>query len=175
MTRLHGFEYRIPEKVRRVIFSGEVMPVKHLNLWMEALPNAEFVNVYGPTEITCNCTYYIVDRHFENDESLPIGKPFPNERVFLLNEENALITEPGVEGELCVAGTALALGYYRNPGATAAAFTQNPLNEAYPELIYRTGGPSDQAYGTPHRARRNRAGHERRAGDRRRVLPLYEK
>ena len=139
VTRLHGFEYRIPEKVRRVIFSGEVMPVKHLNLWMEALPNAEFVNVYGPTEITCNCTYYIVDRHFENDESLPIGKPFPNERVFLLNEENALITEPGVEGELCVAGTALALGYYRNPEATAAAFTQNPLNEAYPELIYRTG------------------------------------
>ena len=49
------------------------------------------------------------------------------------------MTGPGQEGEICVAGTALALGYYRNPEATAAAFVQNPLNKNFPELIYRTG------------------------------------
>ena len=44
-----------------------------------------------------------------------------------------------MEGELCVRGTSLAMGYYNNPEKTAAAFVQNPLNKAYPELIYRTG------------------------------------
>ena len=139
VSRLHGFTYRIPEKVSRVIFSGEVMPVKHLNIWREALPDAAFYNVYGPTEITCNCTWYHVDRTFEADEVIPIGKPFPNERVFLLDEDGREVTLPGAEGEICVAGTALALGYYRNAEATAAAFVQNPLNPCIPETIYRTG------------------------------------
>ena len=102
---------------------------------------AMFVNLYGPTEITCNCTYHILDRTYGEDEKLPIGIPFPNERVFLLDEENHLI-EPGSAdktGELCVAGTTLALGYYRNAAATAKAFVANPLQTDYPETIYRTG------------------------------------
>ncbi len=88
------------------------MPVKHLNTWRSYLPDALFVNLYGPTEITCNCTYYVVDRNL-NPTPIPIGVPFPNETVFLLDESNRLVTEPGQNGELCVAGTALALGYYR--------------------------------------------------------------
>lgn len=85
ITQLKGFSYRVPEKVNKVLFSGEAMPVKHLNQWREALPDAEFVNLYGPTEITCNCTYYRVLREFAPDEKLPIGRPFPNEKVFLLD------------------------------------------------------------------------------------------
>ncbi len=139
LTKLRAFSYKIPEKVRRVIFSGEVMPVRHLNMWREAVPDAVFYNVYGPTEITCNCTWYRVDRAFDQSEEIPIGKPFPNEKVFLLDEEDRLIEEAGKTGEICVAGTALALGYYRNPEATAAVFVQNPLQSAYPETIYRTG------------------------------------
>ncbi len=142
LSRLHIFEYKIPEKIRRVIFSGEVMPVRHLNVWREALPGAAFYNVYGPTEITCNCTWYRVERSFDPADPadvIPIGRPFPNERVFLLDEEDHLVEESGTVGEICVAGTALALGYYRNPQATAAVFVQNPLNDRYPELIYRTG------------------------------------
>jgi len=41
------------------------------------------------TEITCNCTYHILDRAYSEDEKLPIGIPFPNERVFLLDEEKS--------------------------------------------------------------------------------------
>ena len=129
----------MPDKIRRVLFSGEVMPVKHLNIWRKYLPDTMFVNIYGPTEITCNCTYYIVDREFEPGDVLPMGKAFPNEKVFLLDEENHLITKPGINGELCVAGSALALGYYKNPGQTAKVFVQNPLNDRYLEPIYRTG------------------------------------
>ena len=119
------------------------MPVKHLNIWKKYLPNVMYVNVYGPTEITCNCTYHIIDRDYEPGENLPIGKPFPNEKVFLLDEEDKEVTEPGIKGEICVSGTALSLGYYNNPEQTAKAFVQNPLNPQYLEMIYRTG---DLAY-----------------------------
>ena len=97
------------------------------------------LNIYGPTEITCNCTYYIVDRDFEPGDVLPMGKAFPNEKVFLLDEEDHLVTEKRINGEICVAGSALALGYYRNPEQTKKAFVQNPLNDRYLEPIYRTG------------------------------------
>ena len=143
ISRLNGFTYKIPEKVRRVIFSGEVMPVKQLNIWREALPDAMFVNVYGPTEITCNCTYYIVDRPYENTEMLPMGVPFPNERVFLLDENDKEVTAPGKTGELCVEGSALALGYYRSAENTEKVFVQDPRNNRYLAPIYRTG---DLAY-----------------------------
>ena len=139
ITTLKGFTYRVPSHLNKILFSGEVMPVKHLNTWRSYLPKALFVNLYGPTEITCNCTYYVVDRDFEPGTPIPIGKPFPNETVFLLDENNRLVTEPGQCGELCVAGTALALGYYRDPERTAMAFVQNPLNTCYQETIYRTG------------------------------------
>ena len=137
---MNGFSYRIPSRVRQVLFSGEVMPIKHLMKWKSALPHARFVNLYGPTEITCNCTYAILpDRDFAPDEALPIGRAFPNEKVFLLDENDALVTVPGQAGEICVSGTALALGYYADPVRTAQAFTQNPLNTNWYERIYRTG------------------------------------
>lgn len=139
ITTLKGFEYKVPGKVDKVIFSGEVMPVKHLNEWRRYLPEAMYANVYGPTEITCNCTYYKIDRDFQPGESLPIGQPFPNEKVFLLDEADHLVTEPFKKGEICVSGTALSLGYYNNPQQTLAAFMQNPLNDKYLEPIYRTG------------------------------------
>lgn len=139
ITQLKGFTYKVPEAVNKVLFSGEAMPVKHLKIWQKYLPKASYVNLYGPTEITCNCTYYRITREFELDESLPIGRAFPNEKVFLLDEEDKEITTPLVSGELCVSGTALALGYYNNAEQTRKAFVQNPLNTHYIETIYRTG------------------------------------
>lgn len=143
ISQLHGFDYRTPTEIKKVMFSGEVMPIRHLTEWQNALPETTFVNLYGPTEITCNCTYYVIDRKYERGESLPSGIPFPNEKVFLLDENNQLVTETGKTGEICVSGTALALGYYNALEQTAKAFVQNPLNNKYIELIYRTG---DLAY-----------------------------
>lgn len=139
LNRLHGLKYKVPSAINKIMFSGEMMPIKQLNQWKSYYPDAMFVNLYGPTEITCNCTYYIVDREFSEEEKLPMGVPFPNERVFLLDEEDNEIKESGKTGEVCVAGTALAMGYYNNPEVTSKVFTQNPLNSHYPELIYRTG------------------------------------
>ena len=123
----------------KILFAGEVMPNKHLNYWRRNIPNALYSNLYGPTEITVDCTYYIVDRDFSDDEPLPIGKPCRNSDVMLLDDNDNLITAEGVVGELCVRGSSLALGYWNNPIKTSEVFVQNPLNKNLPEIIYKTG------------------------------------
>ena len=139
ITTFHGLDYKVPKDVNKIIFSGEVMPLKHLKKWMEHLPSATFVNIYGPTEITCNCTYHIIDKNRTYEDKLPIGKPFPNERVFLLDKNNKEIKEKNIPGEICVSGTAIGLGYYNNKEQTNKNFIQNPLINAYLETIYKTG------------------------------------
>jgi acyl-coenzyme A synthetase/AMP-(fatty) acid ligase len=97
-----------------------------------------FVNLYGPIEIHVDCTYFIVDREFADDEPLPIGVPCRNTEILILDEHDAPCAD-GQMGELCVRGSSLALGYWNDPEKTAKAFVQNPLNRRYPEWIYRTG------------------------------------
>ena len=128
----------LSDTLKRVLFCGEVMPNKQLNIWRKFLPNVTYANLYGPTEITDACTYYIVDREFSDDEPLPIGIPMSNTDILVLNDEDKLVTDDEV-GELCVRGTSLAMGYYNNPEKTRSAFVQNPLNKAVTEIIYRTG------------------------------------
>lgn len=125
--------------LKRVLFCGEVMPNRQLNIWRKFLPDITYANLYGPTEITDACTYYIVDREFGDDEPLPIGVPMRNTDVLVLDENNRLVLEEGIVGELCVRGTGLAKGYYRNKEKTKEVFVQNPLNDVYEEKIYRTG------------------------------------
>jgi len=126
------------DSLKKVLFAGEVMPARQLNAWIRRLPDALFANLYGPTEITVDCTYYIVDREIKDDESVPIGKACMNTDILVLNKRNELV-KVNEKGELCVRGSSLSLGYYNNPEKTKAAFVQNPLNNLYRELIYRTG------------------------------------
>ena len=135
---MNALAYRVPA-LRLIMFSGEVMPPKHLRKLQKYLPDTTYVNLYGPTEITCNCTYYVLDREFADGEIIPIGVPFRNERVFLLDENDREVTAPGQTGELCVSGTAVARGYWRDPERTRAVFTENPLNPSVHDRIYRTG------------------------------------
>ena len=138
LTSLGAFEEVGLESLRKICFSGSVMPCRVLRKWQENLPEAHFVNQYGPTEATASCTYYSVDHTVEEDEVLPIGQAYDNYRVFLIDEHG---NEPAVgeQGEICVCGPILALGYYNDWKRTEAAFTLNPLNKAYPERMYRTG------------------------------------
>ena len=128
----------IPEKLKKILFAGETMPNKHLNYWRRHITHALYSNLYGPTEITVTCVHYIVDRLFEDHDSLPIGKARRNAGVLILNDKNQE-TKQGEIGELCIRGSLLAFGYYKDKEKTNQAFIQNPLNDNYPELIYLTG------------------------------------
>ena len=127
-----------PSYINKIFFSGEVMPVKVLNYFRKHLPEALFVNLYGPTETTFNCSYHIVNQAYNEDEVLPIGSSFPNTEIIILDQDD-LPVKNGEKGEICIRGTSLALGYYNNPEATNKAFVQNPLNKNFPDRIYRTG------------------------------------
>lgn len=128
----------LPHYIKRVAFAGEAMPAKQLKVWMNKLPGARFVNLYGPTEITVDCTYYEVDREFDDDEFIPIGRDCHNKQILVFNEDNQLV-KVGEPGELCVRGSGVALGYYNNKEKTEEVFVQNPLHDLYEDRIYRTG------------------------------------
>ena len=143
ITTMKGLEYRCPTEIKCIGFSGEVMPIKHFNKLKKYLTKTKFINLYGPTEITCNCTYYSIPEEvtYSLQDTIPIGKNFVNEKVFLLDENDNLINPKNrsLIGEICVAGTCLALGYYNDEERTNKVFVQNPLQDKYREIIYRTG------------------------------------
>ncbi len=149
INRLHEFMYKIPPCINKVLFSGEEMPVKHLIDWMNTYPNAKFVNLYGPTEITCNCTFYRIERIPEIGDKLPSGEVFPGKMLYLMDEEGKVFAELGPEiheqveesavGEICVGGSELALGYYNNEAATKAAFIDYKTETGDTVKLYKTG------------------------------------
>lgn len=124
--------------LKKIMFCGEVMPVKQYNEWKKYVPDAKYVNYYGPSETTYASTYYIIDRTFSNEESLPIGHAAINTGVLILNEEDKAC-RPGEVGELCIRGSGVSLGYYNNPEKTKEVFVQNPLSPCYRDIMYRTG------------------------------------
>lgn len=132
-------DYGKPEHLEKILFAGEVMPVKQLNYWRSHYKNALFSNLFGPTETTDICTFYTLNREFPDDASLPIGNACSNCDVFVVKNDDELVTEAGEVGELYVRGSFLSAGYYNNPEKTAAAFVQNPCNKNYPETVYKTG------------------------------------
>lgn len=141
LTMISAFgalEKEVPNFLHTIAFGSEVFPIKQYNLWKKHLPDARFINLYGPTEATGMSCYYEVNREFGLDEMIPIGRPFRNTEILLLDENNQ-IPKQGEAGEICIRGTSLTLGYYNNFEKTGEVFVQNPLNSAYPELIYRTG------------------------------------
>ena len=142
-ANLDAFKVEIPKYLKYVFFAGEVMPVKQLNYWRKHLPEVLYANMYGPTE-TYVCTYYNLDREFQDLESLPIGFPVSYADILVLDEKNRLVEPTGDgtssrEGELCARGCTVALGYINSPEKTAERFVQNPLETRWPEVIYRTG------------------------------------
>ena len=132
------FEHFVPAGIEDVIFGGENMPAKVLNIWKKAMPKARFTNVYGPSETTVDCAYYTVDREFPDSGSIPIGRPCRNVELLLL-DEGFKPAPDGETGEIYVRGAGVGLGYWRDPARTTEVFIQNPLNSLYRDIVYRTG------------------------------------
>ena len=124
--------------LKRVVFSGSVISNPLLRKWQEAFPDTTFINQYGPTEATGSCTYYVIDHAVQDDEIIPIGKPYNHYMIDLLTEDGRH-AEPGETGEICVRGPALALGYYDAPEQTEKNFVLSPAHSHWKEPMYRTG------------------------------------
>lgn len=138
VSSIHTFDEIKPNYLHTIAFGSEIFPVKQFNIWKETLPQANFYNLYGPTETTGISSYYKVEKQFQEEEIIPIGYPCNNTEIILLKEGNER-TKVGEVGEICIRGTCLTHGYYGNLERTKEVFVQNPLNPFYPEYIYRTG------------------------------------
>ena len=138
ISSLGALDNNPPRYLRTVAFGSEVFPPRQYRLWRRALPDAAFFNLYGPTEATGMSCWWRADRELEEDEPIPVGRPFRNTGLLLIREDGAEAA-PGETGEIYLRGTCVTLGYFNNPAKTAEAFVQNPLQSAYPEIVYRTG------------------------------------
>ena len=138
VANMKTFDYVKPKYLKKVLFAGEVMPMPQLNIWRRHLPKLMYANLFGPTETTDICTYYIVNRDFKDNETLPIGIPCENSDILLIKEDNTLAGK-GEVGELYVRGSIVGYGYYNNEEKTNSAFVLNPINKSYPEILYKTG------------------------------------
>ena len=163
ITTVHGLDYRTPETVNKVLFSGEVMPAKHLKIWMEHLPRAQFVNLYGPTEITCNCTYHIIDRERSYPDGIPMGQA-------LRRRPAGHVSQCGGRGVCARLGSCP--GLLPQPGPDGRRLPQQSpqpmlsrahlphwrlgpvLHAGRASLLWPQGLP-DQAHGPPYRAGRD--------------------
>ncbi|WP_127534783.1 non-ribosomal peptide synthetase, partial [Paenibacillus kobensis] len=100
----------------------------------KAIESSGYLNSYGPTEVTVCATHWLCEDTNSIPDKIPVGKPIPNKKVFILN--GSTLCGIGIPGELCVAGDGLARGYLNQPELTAEKFVENPFGEG---RMYRTG------------------------------------
>jgi len=133
-----GFKDEKPLYLKRFQVGGEVMPVKLLNYWKKHLPDVEYSNVYGPTETTDVCSYYIADEEMSEADTLPAGWAFENREIIIINKSGEQI-QPGETGEVYIRGVSVGTGYWHKKELSKEAFVQNPLHNHYRDICYKTG------------------------------------
>ncbi|MBR2335731.1 MAG: amino acid adenylation domain-containing protein [Clostridia bacterium] len=126
-----------PQRLNKICFGSELMPVREYEKWRRAYPDATFVNLYGPTEATGMSCYWIAGRELDEGEGIPIGKPFRNTEILLISGRRR--AADGECGEIYIRGRSVTLGYFGEREMTAGAFVQNPLSDSYNDIVYRTG------------------------------------
>ena len=128
--------------INLLLSGGDRFPWQLVNDYKTLTGGAHFYNVYGPTEVTINCFAVRLDNREQlafADKPVPIGECFDSLDFVLLNDEN----QPCSEGELCVSGPQIMMGYHGDSELTRSAFTNDPSVPFIDRPLYRTG---DLAY-----------------------------
>ena len=130
VAKLNPFSMIKPEYLKKLFFVGEVMPVKDLNKWIKYLPDLTYVNLYGQSELAGVCCYYQVDRAFENDEVLPIGRNLDNCKIYIVDEDKVVDKgDLGHVGEIYIVSDSLAIKYYNDEEKTNSVFLMKDFGE----------------------------------------------
>ncbi len=123
--------------LKHCLFGGEALSEKLAMEWRPCVPNANLYNVYGPTEVTINCTLYRIPREKKlktHQGTVSIGKPFGGSHALIVDGQNKKLPV-GNTGELCFTGNQVSNGYWKNPGQDKKAFITGPKGKRY----YKTG------------------------------------
>ncbi len=137
VAQLRIFTYILPEYLRKVFFVGEVLPTKYLNIWRKALPNVQYVNLFGSSEIAGICLYYEVLHELSDNQAIPMGKALKNCKVYLLDGDQ-IVAEPNVTGEIYVVSPAIAIEYYHDVEKTQNSFLMKDFGEGT-NRCFKTG------------------------------------
>jgi amino acid adenylation domain-containing protein len=133
-----ALEKRDLGSLRWVLFGGEPFPTKHLRALMALLPRASFCNVYGPTEVN-GVTHYPVPRLPEgSDEPIPIGRPYGNVEMMIVDEADRPVA-PGEVGQLLIRSPTMMRGYWGRPELNERAFFRRPVFGHCEDVFHRTG------------------------------------
>ncbi|KAB8198092.1 amino acid adenylation domain-containing protein, partial [Lysobacter maris] len=137
----HMADGRVGSAAHRIVVGGEQLGVATLRTWKgERLPNARFVNEYGPTETVVGCSVYEMATSAQLEAlsgrgAVPIGRPIQNTQLYVLGTGMQIQPDGGL-GELYVGGEGVTLGYLNRDGLTAERFVENPFGSG---RLYRTG------------------------------------
>ncbi|MGC5328107.1 amino acid adenylation domain-containing protein [Brevibacillus sp. SYSU BS000544] len=124
------------QNIRYVIAGGDIISSKQVSRLVKKYKDITVVNGYGPTENTVISTAYMIAGEWDEDKSVPIGKPVSNSTAYIMDKHHKLLPV-GVPGELCVGGDGVARGYLNRPELAEEKFVLNPYVPG--ERIYKTG------------------------------------
>ncbi len=126
----------LPEKL--LVFGGEALQEKVIKEIQASGSQCRVVNHYGPTETTIGKLLHVVEPGAKYEYNVPIGKPFSNTKVLILNN-NLKLCPKGVAGQLYITGDGIARGYLNNEELTKEKFIQNPFSKESHSIMYSTG------------------------------------
>lgn len=125
-----------PTHIDHFIVGGEALRWRHVQKLRNLNPNCRIFNEYGPTEATIGCCVFEIGE-LEEGAMIPIGQPIQNTKLYVVDENNALVPIGGV-GELCIAGAGVSKGYVNRPMLNAKSFVHNPFDPDE-NRMYKTG------------------------------------
>jgi acyl-coenzyme A synthetase/AMP-(fatty) acid ligase/acyl carrier protein len=123
---------------RWLIFGGEALHAEVVEKIFDSGATCGIVNHYGPTETTIGKLLHVIDPGRAYPNTIPIGRPFSNTRVYVLSA-NGQLCPLGVPGELFIAGDGVAAGYINNASLTNEKFIPDHFSNIPGATMYRTG------------------------------------